>query len=368
MALTTGGADPLECLLRKVGISDSEFTRGDGNGRVHLYDGMGGTIALRQHQRRRRRFQNATNLWNTVTALRRYDVVLLACEGTSQDGRATRPTAARQAMMDYTALGGRVFASHWHNVWLENGPAPWPATATWNFDDDLVSPITAKIDRTFPKGAALAEWLVNVGRLDGPGRRADPRRPAHGGRQQRHPDPALDLRQQRARRGQRQRPAGHAVLHLQHADHRARGEPVRARGLQRHPRLLGDQREHHLPQRLHDDRPVAAGEDPGVHAVRHRVVHPARHDAAHAADAAARRRPPRPPAVPPTAPPPAAPPAPPPAPPGTPPPPPPPPRRRARPSRCRRRRRRPPGSPRPRRRSSRPLPPPTPPPPPPVVD
>jgi hypothetical protein len=162
MALTTGGADPLECLLRKVGISDSEFTRGDGNGRVHLYNGMGGTSRFTSGLGGAN-FQNATNLWNTVTSLRRYDVVLLACEG-NQSGRLSNKTAAaRQAMMDYTALGGRVFASHWHNAWLDNGPAPWPTTATWNFDADLVSPITAKIDRTFPKGAALAEWLLNVG-------------------------------------------------------------------------------------------------------------------------------------------------------------------------------------------------------------
>ena len=106
-------------------------------------------------------FAPATSLWSTVDSLKKYDVVLLACEAGQNGG--DKPAAARQAMFDYTSQGGRVFASHWHNYWLEQGPDPFPQTAVFNHQPDLPNPFTARIDDTFPKGAALRDWLVNVG-------------------------------------------------------------------------------------------------------------------------------------------------------------------------------------------------------------
>jgi hypothetical protein len=167
IALTTGGADPLECLLRKIGIDDAEFTAGTGNGRVHLYAANGGTKTFAAGGN----ISSPTNnLWNTTANLKKYDLVLLACESGQYPG--SKPPAATQAMQDYTALGGRVFASHWHNYWLEKGPAPWPTLSTWysetsmNPQEDLTSDTVAlvtKIDQSFPKGKALAEWLLANG-------------------------------------------------------------------------------------------------------------------------------------------------------------------------------------------------------------
>ncbi len=162
MALTTGGADALECLLRKIGIDDAEFTNPGGTGRINLFQGSGGTgsytAALGGGT-----FPNATTLWGTTGAgtLTGYDAVLFACEGAQNIG--TKSVTARQNVLTYTSAGGRVFASHWHNVWLQQGPAPWPTIATWNFGTDPASPLISTVDTTFTKGGILADWLLIVG-------------------------------------------------------------------------------------------------------------------------------------------------------------------------------------------------------------
>ena len=161
IALTTGGADPLECLLRKIGLDDSEFTLPSGDGRVNLFAGHGGSSHYAAGFNGGATFAPAPSLWSTAPGLKKYDVVLLACEGTQDADK--KPAEALQAMFDYTAAGGRVFASHWHNYWLQAGPAPFPSTATFVDDPDLVDPFTAHIDTSFPKGKAMSDWLVNVG-------------------------------------------------------------------------------------------------------------------------------------------------------------------------------------------------------------
>jgi hypothetical protein len=168
MALATGGADALECLLRKIGIADSEFTPEAGAGHVNFYTGAGGTSKYKATMNGGATFTNATTLWNSVDNLKKYDVVLLSCEGT--ENPTNKSPAALQAMQDYLNTGGRVFASHWHNYWLEKGPAPFPTVATFNHQADLKDPFTADIDTSFPKGQALADWLVNVGGMSPKGK------------------------------------------------------------------------------------------------------------------------------------------------------------------------------------------------------
>jgi hypothetical protein len=175
IALSTGGADALECLLRKIGIEDSEFTPETADGRINLYAGGmnagnnngDGTLGYAPTLNGGAMFTRSPGWWDSVDNLNKYDIVLLSCEGVERS--TNKSMAAQQAMQTFADAGGRVFASHWHNYWIEFGPAPWPAAATFNHQNDPPNPFTATIDQTFGKGMALAQWLVNVGGSAAPG-------------------------------------------------------------------------------------------------------------------------------------------------------------------------------------------------------
>jgi hypothetical protein len=161
IALATGGADALECLLRKIGVDDSEFTPESGDGRVNFFAGVEGTSRYADTLNGGASFTVAGTWWESAQNLLRYDMVLLSCDG--KENPADKSVTARAAMKQYLDAGGRTFASHWHNYWFEHGPAPLPTVANFHHQDDLPNPFTATIDTTFPKGQALANWLVNVG-------------------------------------------------------------------------------------------------------------------------------------------------------------------------------------------------------------
>jgi hypothetical protein len=79
----------------------------------------------------------------------------------------------QQALFDYAAAGGRVFASHFHYAWFDSGPFAAANLATWSPGINDMGDIKATIVTTlangspFPKGQALAAWLGNVGALTG---------------------------------------------------------------------------------------------------------------------------------------------------------------------------------------------------------
>lgn len=186
IALTTGGADPLQCLLRKIGVDDSEFGVAGSEARIHLYAGGGFTRGTSKPAASKfgaslnggAPFGAAETFWSDVTNLKKYDVVLLSCEGDENEATAgaTKPPAAKQALYDYAKGGGRVFASHYHEVWLRKSPEPLVSSiATWADPekpppsvpaDPATTAVSAEISTAFPKAVAMKEWLKNQNALN----------------------------------------------------------------------------------------------------------------------------------------------------------------------------------------------------------
>ena len=171
IAVTTGVVDALECLVRKLGVSDSEFTDVRDGGRVQLFTGMDGTDSFAAGVGNGQPFPPAEALWGDLNALKEYDIVLLSCEG-EEPPAADEPLsdvpnkteAAMQAMFDYANLGGRIFASHFHSIWFQRGPQPFPQIASFtSVNDSEYSQITAQVVTGFPKGDAMQQWIVNTG-------------------------------------------------------------------------------------------------------------------------------------------------------------------------------------------------------------
>jgi len=181
IALTTGGADPLQCLLRKIGVDDSEFGVAGSDSRIHLYAGGGFTQGTPTAASSTfgaglnggAAFGPAQAFWSDATNLKKYDVVLLSCEG--DENETTKPASAKQALYDYAKGGGRVFASHYHEVWLRKSPEPLVrAIATWADPekpppavpaDPATTAVNADISSSFPKAVAMKEWLTNQSAL-----------------------------------------------------------------------------------------------------------------------------------------------------------------------------------------------------------
>ena len=156
-AVVTGGFDPLECLMRKIGIEDEEFTGSTGDGRIHLYKGWnGGGVPSSQESLR------------LYPQLDRYDAVLLSCEGdTFPDNK---PLDATSQMLRYLDQGGRVYASHFQYYWFSPFPdgagmVPLPEVAVWDQRAGMNDTIDGVVDVGFPKGQAYFNWLSHAGAL-----------------------------------------------------------------------------------------------------------------------------------------------------------------------------------------------------------
>lgn len=183
IAISTGAADGIECLVLRLGIAPSEFTTPVGGGRVHMYSNAGIGVPTSQPPASGRGtdrfnatwpggpdalFGDSQTLWADTTSLNRYDIVMLSCEGGQHP--ATKPQTALEALKSYADGGGRVFMSHWHNIWIggekgaeaTHGIPEWQSIATWDYAAAQAEATQLDIvDETVPKGMSFATWLLN---------------------------------------------------------------------------------------------------------------------------------------------------------------------------------------------------------------
>jgi hypothetical protein len=168
IAITTGNADALDCFPRKLGIDDSEIGKEGTEARIHLFSGNGANSFANNHPGASGNMPDAQPMWSSQANLSKYDIVFLSCEGAQRPN--TKPQEALDAMKAYADAGGRVFASHWHNIWIggaytiNNGqrPAVWDQIATWNNGVNLNSATDIIDEMSHGKGAAFATWMLNV--------------------------------------------------------------------------------------------------------------------------------------------------------------------------------------------------------------
>jgi hypothetical protein len=216
VAISTGAVDAIECVLRNIGISESEFTASTGTGRIHMYraagtvttvdgtferggarlgpctgtfdDGFGDIFncddtlcdvnnncfnhygCVNEEPGCTDRSVSDSNLLGSATNLDKYDLVVGDCQGTSHT------TTSNSRILNYVNAGGRLFASHFANTWLDNN-STLDSSSSWQSGDnqrdsatgDISLPTgpTARTGANPQKSLQLRDWLTFQGALVG---------------------------------------------------------------------------------------------------------------------------------------------------------------------------------------------------------
>lgn len=167
IAMVTGHSDALECLLRKLGIDDAEFTLDSGSGRVNMFYGCASKSGVFGANKFTPElgggaFPDAvSSLYANPTKLAGYDMLVLSCEGHGCDDQKTPENGA--TLKGYADAGGRILFDHMHFRWFVKAVEAWEQIGEFDTGDDFPPDTAFTVQTGFPKGAAFSKWLVNVG-------------------------------------------------------------------------------------------------------------------------------------------------------------------------------------------------------------
>jgi hypothetical protein len=168
IAIATGAVDQVECVLRKVGIDDAEFTDPSGTGRINFFTGSGGSGSIIDTGT-----PTQASLMESQSTLHNYDVLMLPCQGTPNgDVVAGAPGAQELAnFIDFANSGGRIYASHYSYAWMYQNP-PFNGVVNWDVQQGDPPDGVATVNTSFTAGQTLSTWLQDVGASTSPGQMA----------------------------------------------------------------------------------------------------------------------------------------------------------------------------------------------------
>lgn len=153
IAIATGSVDQVECVLRKIGVDDAEFTNPSGAGRINLYLGSGSPGAQIDAST-----PDESVLTGVKASLDAYDVLMLPCQG-----HEYKKTGAQLSnFADFSNTGGRVYSSHYSYVYIDGNPT-LPPVANWATNQRQLADGLATVNVNFAEGETLAQWLQLVG-------------------------------------------------------------------------------------------------------------------------------------------------------------------------------------------------------------
>lgn len=177
MAIVMGAGDNLQCLLKKIGIEDSEFGIEGSMSRIHLYTHNGMSYAGATQG-----IAGTGAFYNSVAKLNQYSAIIAPCDNNHTDYSAYTNTAAKNYtkppkytvsatqmanMKAYVDAGGRLFSTHW--MGFDFTHTNYPAAITYVFGSELdandrnAPSFVYTIDQTNPTGDLFADWANNVG-------------------------------------------------------------------------------------------------------------------------------------------------------------------------------------------------------------
>ena len=176
-AIVTGQVDAIECVMRQIGVSDSEFTLPTGTGRIHMYRDNGGTMGCKNFKLISRNTYSTTQCASTSSSnviqapladlfapssspkINEYDVAVMDCRGSAPSSGSPYDSIIHS----WANAGGRLFASHYSYKYLYQN-SDYANTATWGGPQQgNGNSTTGIVDTTFAKGDLFNTWLGIVG-------------------------------------------------------------------------------------------------------------------------------------------------------------------------------------------------------------